>query len=278
MRRLLALLLVLLAATPARAGVPRRAVVRDGFTITGVAGSQAVIRLTRPLRPPGRLKEGPPVTLTATSGDVAGLSIVGAAHYSTVVRALPSFMCGRSECGPESYDTSVDTDVAQGGTLPAGEYTVVLLGAPGARVTATVAASSGAPVRVTPTATGRVQAARTADVGALDQQKQGTFAVQQNDRRAVVGVVHVVGIQYGDAVSYSGTCPGHATSGSAALVNDKPGPAPLGLAWTPMYAAYATFCPSTDSESVVTATWTGRVDAAWATQRGAGVYVPLVAR
>jgi hypothetical protein len=281
-RAALLALLPLLCAVPARAATPRHVSVRDGFTITGTAGSQAVIHLTRPLRPPGRLKEGPPVTLTASFGDVAGLAIVGRDHYDTVIRALPSFVCGARDCGTESYDTDADTDVAQGATLPAGDYTVVLVGAPGARVTATVAASYGSPVRVPVTATARPEVTRTTDAGSLaegaEQQEQGTWSRQQTHHRALVGVVHVVGLQYGNGVSYDGSCPGHASSGTASLINDKPGPVPLGLAWTPMYAAYATFCPSDRVEETVTASWQGTVQAARATQRGVAVYVPLVAR
>jgi hypothetical protein len=270
-----------LLAAPASAAA-RVPVVSDGFTISGVAGSQAVIRLARPLGPPGVLGQGPAVTFSASSGDLAGLAILGASRYDVVMRALPRYVCGKADCGPESYDTSTDTNVPQGERLPAGEYRVVLIGSPGARVTATVPSSSRSvrPVAVRPTATTKAEVAPTFDVGGmadgLEQQEQGSWKRLQTHRRALVGVVHVVEIRYGNAVSHNGSCPGHATVGNAALKSrSQPAPVGVGIAWTPMYAAYVTACASAGVEQDVTASWQGRVDAAEARQRGLAFYVPL---
>jgi hypothetical protein len=260
-------------AAPAHAAVP---VVSDGFTFSGVAGSQAVIRLARPLGPPGRHGEGPDVTLTASSGDVAGLAILGASRYDVVTRALPRFLCGAADCGTESYATDADTNVPQGQRLPAGEYRIVLVGAPGARITAIVPSSSSRtrPVAVRPTATTRAELAPTTDTGVVEQQKSGEWTRQQTHHRALVGVVHVVGLRYGNAVSHNGSCPGHAKVGNAAF--KTPGaPVPVGGAWQTAYAAYVTGCVSTDVETDVTASWQGRVDAAEARQRGVAFYIPL---
>lgn len=265
---------LLVAPASAAARVP---VVSDGFTLSGPAGSQAVIRLARPLGPPGVVGQGPAVTFSASSGDLAGLALLGASRYDVVVRALPRYVCGKADCGPESYDTNADTNVPHGERLPAGEYRVVLIGAPGARVTATVPStpSSVRPVSVRPTGTTKPEVARTADVG-LEQQKQGSWSRLQTHRRALVGVVHVVEIRYGNAVSHNGSCPGHATVGNAALKSQsQPAPVGLGIAWTPMYAAYVTACASAAIEQDVTASWQGRVDAAEARQRGVAFYVPL---
>jgi hypothetical protein len=262
---------------------PARVTVTDGFTISGPAGAQAVIRLGREVGPPGVLQQGPPVTLTASTGDFAGLAFVGARYYDTVVRAMPRYVCGRSSCGPDAYDTDADTNVRQGARLPRGEYLVVLLGAPGARVTATVASSSRSvrPVRVTPTAQPRIEAGPTIDIGGygpdLEQQETGSWTKVQNHRRALAGVVHVAELQYGGSVGFSLSCPGHARSGTVSLKNSEPGPVPLGWAWTPMYTTQVAFGESDQVEATLTPTWSGRVEAARARQRGLGVYVPLVA-
>lgn len=253
--------------------VPSRSgrVVSDGFTISGPAGSQAVVRLTRETGPPGQFQHGPPVTLSASSGPFAGLSIVGVTNgwYDTVVRTLTH----------ETYDTDSDTNVPYDRRLPAGQYVVVLLGAPGATVTATVAPSSSSvkPVRVTPTATAKIQVNPTTDVG-TDQRKQGSWTRQQNDRKALLGVIHVASLQYGNNVSYSLSLPDHSKVGSATLTSDAPGPAPLGLAWTTVSATHVAFGPSDHVETNVTASWLGEVDAPSASQRGIAVYVPLVAK
>jgi len=260
-------------AAPAHAAVP---VVTDGFTFSGVAGSQAVIRLARPLGPPGRHGEGPDVTLTASSGDVAGLAILGATRYDVVTRALPRFLCGAASCGPDAYDVDADTNVPQGERLPAGEYRVVLIGAPGARVTATVPSSSSRtrPLAVRATATTRAETARTVDVGVVEQQKSGEWTRQQTHHQALVGVVHVVALRYGNAVSHNGACPGHAKVGNASFKTSG-AVVPVGGAWTTTYAAYVTACASSDLERDVKASWQGRVDAAEAQQRGVAFYVPL---
>jgi hypothetical protein len=263
---------------PARAaGVP---VVTDGFTFSGPAGSQALVRLRDPLGPPGRAGQGPPLTLTASSGDVAGLAILGASRYDVAVRALPRFLCGRGDCGPEAYDTDADSNVPHGERLPAGVYRLVLIGAPGARVTATVPPSSSRarPLAVRPVSAGRPETAPTVDTGGvadgLDQQERGTWSRLQTHRRALVGVVHVAGLRYGNAVTYNGSCPGHENAGNAAFTSAG-GPVPLGLAWQEAFGTFVTACESTGVERTVTASWMGRVDAAEARQHGLAFYVPL---
>jgi hypothetical protein len=274
----LALLAAATAVTPATAAaVP---VVTDGFTFSGVAGSQAVVRLRDPLGPPGRAGQGPPVTLTATSGDVAGLAILGDRRYDVAVRALPSLLCGSRDCGPDAYDTDADTDVPQGERLPAGTYRLVLIGAPGARVTATVPSSSSRtrPLRVVASSATRAEAVRTVDTGSLgdglDQHESGSRSRLQTHRRALVGVVHAAGLQHGNAVTHNGSCPGHAKAGNASVTSGA-GPVPLGLAWQPAYATWVTACVSTGVERDVVAAWEGRVDAVSAWQRGLAFYVPL---
>lgn len=264
------------AAAPATAA-PARPVVTDGFTFSGLAGSQVVVRLAREVGPPGVRQQGPEVRLSASKGDVAGLAILSRKHYVTAVRALPGFVCGRNDCG-EGYDTDADTNVAQGARLPKGEYLLVLVGAPGARVTATVPSSTGrTPPAIRASGQAAPVAARTTDTG-TGQQAYGTWSRMQEHHRALAGVVHVASLQYGGSVSYSLVCPGHARSGSAALKNDRPGPVPLGWAWTPMYTTHVAFGESREVETELTASWQGRVDAVDASQRGVAVYVPLVVR
>jgi hypothetical protein len=253
--------------------VPQRtsATVTDGFTISGPAGSQAVIRLARETGPPGQFQHGPPVTLTASKGAFAGLAIVGVGNgwYDTVVRTL----------GKETYDTDSDTNVPYDRRLPAGSYVVALLGEPGATVTATVAASSARvkPVRVQVTALAVPQATPTTDLG-TGQRAQGSWTRLQFHRKVLLGVIHVASAQYGNTVSYNLSVPDHSKVGQAALTSDAPGPVPLGLAWTPVSTTHIAFGVSDAIETDVTAAWSGEVDAVTATQKGIAVYLALVAK
>jgi hypothetical protein len=253
--------------------VPQRTgtVVSDGFTISGPAGSQAVIKLARETGPPGQAQHGPPVTLTASKGTFAGLALVGVSNgwYDTAVRTLTH----------ETYDTDSDTNVPYGRRMPAGAYVVVLLGSPGATVTATVAPSSSRvkPVRVKVTASAAPQVNPTSDIGP-EQPKQGQWTRLQNYPRVLMGVVHIASLQYGNTVSYNLSLPDHSKVGQAAVTSDAPGPVPLGLAWTPVSTTHVAFGPSDGVETNVMAAWSGQVDAATASQRGFAVYVPIVAR
>lgn len=293
MRRALpALLLLAAVARPAAAApVPQ---VTDGFTASGVAGAQAVVHLTHATAVPGPLGSGPPVDLTVSSGPLAGFALVAVrgGAYAVVVETTASYTCGKADCGEDAYRRdAVSWTGTNDGRLPAGDYRLVLVGARGARVTATlrpstrrvrpvrvplVASRFSVDVRATTPATGAVAGAQPTDRGAYQR--------TQAQHRALVGIVHTVAIQYGSSVDYtlcagavatSGECGGTHRIGSQDLYNNDPATMPVPMAATPMYTTHVLLVPSDTVEAQVGGSWQATVYAAQCSQRGLGVYVPL---
>jgi hypothetical protein len=288
-----ALLLAGLAAVPAHAA-PRNVVVTDGFTASAVAGAQAVVHLAHPTPPPGPLGSGPPVDLSVSSGPIAGFALVAVRGkaYAAVVETTQQHTCGRADCGPDAYTRdAVSWTGTKDDRLPAGDYRLVLLGARGARVTATLRSSTKrhAPVRV-PLVASRYSldvsptVATTPGLAGAQPTDRGSYHHAQSAHRALVGVVHTVEIQYGSSLDYtlcagrtatSGECGGTHRVGSEELTNNDPATMPLDMAVTPMYATHVLLVPSDDVEADVGGSWQATVYAGRATQRGLGVYVPL---
>lgn len=281
---------VLAVATPVRA-TPRHVVVEDGFTATGYAGAQAVVHLAHPTPPPGPIGSGPPTDLKTSAGPIAGFALmaVKGGAYAVVVQTTNAYMCGQADCGEDTYPRDATASTSR---LPAGDYVLVLLGAPGAKVTVTLRPSTRTrhPVRVplpsratpdvrsTGSATGQVAGAQPFD--------RGMFRRSQGARHALVGVVHTFAIQYGSSIDYTlcagrtattGECGGTHRVGSQDLYNNDPATMPLHMAVTPMYATHALLVPSDAVEADVGGSWEATVYGAQAHQQGLGVYVPLVA-
>lgn len=296
MRTVAGALLLALAVTAAPAdAAPRRTTVTDGFTASGTSGAQALIRLARPTPPPGPLGSGPPVSLSVSGGAVAGFALVAVkgSAYAAVVETTPTYACGASSCGEDAFRRDAVSNGTRDGRLPAGDYTLVLIGARGAKVTATLRPSSRrtAPVRV-PVVASRYPVdvtATTPATGALagaQPSDRGTYHRVQGTRAALVGVVHTVTIQYGSSIDYTlcagrtagtGECGGTQRVGSSDLRNNDPATMPVPMAQTPMSVTHVMLVPSWTVETNVGGSWQATVYAARSTQRGLGVYVPLEA-
>lgn len=304
MRALLAVLVAIGGFTATSTAHARAAhvVISDGFTAKGVAGSQAIIHLSRPTAGPDDGYHGAPTQLRASKGVLAGYALVSTTREelrSVVLEATSPYVCGRSDCGEDAYrrDATTRAPGSANNLLPAGDYYLVLLGSPGATVTVTVEPSSRKhkPVTVPMTARATVDLSDAPGVTAGAQpttgaqpQDRGSFAHSFSAPRALIAIVYTAGIEYGYEVSGQldtggspSSCYGTSKSFDAAIYNDA-GPLPSnnpGIAWSPMYLTKinVAVCTRARTDLPLEANWSASVNGLHSSQRAFGFFVPLVA-
>ena len=263
-----------MGAVPADAA-PRAYRVTDGFTFSGKAGSRVRIRVTGPLDlSPRTTSRHRGLQVAAKAGPIAGFALVGTDGDPAVAYAVgttPVWACGAASC--PGHGVYVFVPNATDSDVPKGEYTLVLVGAPGAYVTVTVHPADPkrrpTPLRATGSSTPIV--AETTGVGTglqVDPVASGTFTAAAG-RPGVAGIVHAVDLLAGAAADSelaagrgpSGSCAG-TSFGHTTLRHDPAEPTHE----TKAAVAYVT-------SGSPCGTWQGTLAGA-GRQRGVGFFVP----
>lgn len=266
--------LLLSVAPAAAAPVPA---ISDGFTVSGPAGSQTRVRVTRDLPMPfipGY--DGRAVSVSASGGAVAGFVFHGTRAMSYTVGTTPQWTCGAAAC----HDARLQWGMTYGSNgrdvLPKGDYVLVLVGEPGTRVDVTMPplARNGRTVRVPASPGAAPEVTPTEDVSTgkgLDAVAWGSWSRTGASRgRALVGVVHAV-TAYSSVDSSLGAGASEWCGTSLSAGRSYDGEYPL----EPSYRTTSLVRGVAPGDTAC-ASWHGEISEARGTQRGVAFYVPLV--